>query len=292
MRKRFFAVKIFPILLISLAMFVFSPEKSSAALEKCACYCGLTDSLVGVVTQMEDDETACMNYCKGKGYDRYNINYDDFIGLSSDIRPVPGSTNACAGTFASPTQTNPPAATGSVAAPTTTATFENPLEFNTAEEFLTHFLTYIQRIIVILALVAMVVGALFYITSGGESGRIETAKSTITSAMIGLAIAIAAPSFLKEISVIMGWKDNPNSAVVSSALTLTQIATNVLTFLLSIIGVLSIIMMVLGGTMYVTSAGDEDGIDSAKGIVKYSVIGVIVALSSMILLKQIARLLS
>ncbi|KKU53737.1 MAG: hypothetical protein UY41_C0029G0005 [Candidatus Moranbacteria bacterium GW2011_GWE1_49_15] len=210
-----------------------------------------------------------------------------------------------------PTTTTAPVLGADVgqAAATLNAEFENPLDFNNVEEFLLHFLTYLQRIIVVLALVAVVVGAIMYITSGGDSGRVETAKSTVTSAMIGLAIAIAAPSFLREISIIMGWGNTADvcaqiadqaqkqacleaNGMVDGALSLTQIAMNLLRFLLSIVGVLSLIMLIIGGGMYVTSAGDEDRIDKGKNIIKYSIIGIIVALSSMVVLKQIAVLLA
>jgi hypothetical protein len=42
--------------------------------------------------------------------------------------------------------------------------------------------------------------------------------------------------------------------------------------------------------MYLTSAGDEDRIDDGKKIVKFSIIGIIVAFSAMLIVKQIAVL--
>lgn len=146
----------------------------------------------------------------------------------------------------------------------------------------------LRGIIVVLSIVFIVIGAILYITSAGDEGRMKTAKAAITASMIGLALGIAAPSFLKEIGQILGW-GAVNNTEVSGAKTLTEIATNVLNFLLSIVGILGIIMLVVGGIMYLTAAGDENRIDTGKSIVKYSIIGIIVALASLVLVSQIAN---
>lgn len=155
------------------------------------------------------------------------------------------------------------------------------------EQVLDSILGTLRGIIVVLSLVFIVIGAVLYITSAGDEGRMKTAKGAITASMIGLAIGIAAPSFLKEIGSVLGWGAVSSSAVAGAA-TLSQIATNVLNFLLSIVGVLAIIMLVVGGIMYLTAAGDEDRIDTGKKIVKYSVIGILVALASLVIVSQVA----
>jgi len=111
-------------------------------------------------------------------------------------------------------------------------------------------------------LVFIVIGALLYITSAGNESRMTMAKGAIVASVIGLAIGIAAPSFLHEISDILGWgpadacKDvvDPTAKqackdALEKSLTLTAIALNVLNFLLSIVGVIAIIMLVSAGMM-------------------------------------------
>ncbi|MFZ2187071.1 MAG: pilin [Candidatus Moraniibacteriota bacterium] len=166
--------------------------------------------------------------------------------------------------------------------------FTNPLRFDTVEGVLGSLLGALQGIIVVLALVFIVIGAVLYITSAGNDSRMKLAKGAITAAMIGLAIGIAAPSFLKEISSILGW--NAMDSSLAGAKTLSAIALNVLNFLLSLVGVLGIIMLVIGGIMYLTAAGDEDRIDTGKDIVKYAIIGIVVALAALIIVTQIANL--
>ena len=82
--------------------------------------------------------------------------------------------------------------------------FTNPLQFQTVDKLLSQLMGALQKIIVTLSLLMIVYGAVLYVISGGGK-QIETAKGAITAALVGLAIGLAAPSFLKEISIILGW---------------------------------------------------------------------------------------
>ncbi|KKP70493.1 MAG: hypothetical protein UR69_C0004G0008 [Candidatus Moranbacteria bacterium GW2011_GWE2_35_2-] len=221
------------------------------------------------------------------------------------IIPIPGS---CSEVSTCPQYTSPDVSdpTGSdpgstdVSDPTTPTSsagcadgsicFTSPLAFTTVEGVLGSILSTLQGIIVLISIVFIVIGAVMYIISSGNDDMIKKAKNAITAAMIGLAIGIAAPSFLKEIATILGWGDDDiNNPEVSGALTLAQIATNALDFLLAIVGVLGIIMLVIGGSMYLTSAGDEKKIDTAKSITKWAIIGIAVALAALVIVRQISR---
>ncbi len=173
------------------------------------------------------------------------------------------------------------------AAPPTT--YINPLQFDNLEGVLASALTTMQSLIVLLAIIFMIVGAILYITSAGNESRMSTAKAAITAAMIGLALGIAAPSFLKEIGAALGWINVDPLISDPKVLTLSTIAGKVLNFLLSIIGVIAIIMLVIGGLMYVTAGGDEGRAEVGKKIVTYSIIGIVAALASLVIVTQIAR---
>lgn len=166
---------------------------------------------------------------------------------------------------------------------------KNPLAFNTVEGLLNSILGFLQGAIAILSLIMIVIGALVYMTAAGDEKKVSTGKAIITAALVGLALAIAAPSFLKEIGTILDWGGVDGSAV-TGAKTLAQIATSVLNFLLSVVGVIGIIMMVVGGLMYLTAAGDEDRIKTGKSITVYSIIGIAIALAALVLVTQIATL--
>lgn len=127
-----------------------------------------------------------------------------------------------------------------------------------------------------------------YMVSGGNIKRTEQAKRAITAAIVGLAIVFAAPSFLKTIYVdILGsGLDVPEE--VENAPSLIQIAMNVLNFLLSIAGTLAVLSIVYGGITYLTAAVDTQRAESAKKIVTYAAIGIIIVLLALTIVKEVA----
>ncbi len=172
---------------------------------------------------------------------------------------------------------------GAAAASSADVNIPNPLGFSTVEDFLTNgILVWLQGVIVTLALVFFVIGALMYIMGGADEGNIKKGKAAMTAALIGLALGIGAPTFLQEIYTIFGVAGAPAGP------TLVQIALNVLKFLLSIIGILTIIMLVVSGVAYMSSGGDEGRAKTAKNMATYAAIGLTLALASLILVRQIS----
>ncbi|MFA7319140.1 MAG: hypothetical protein WC022_00880 [Parcubacteria group bacterium] len=173
--------------------------------------------------------------------------------------------------------------------------FPNPLgSVTTVSALLSSVLTNLMGILAIISLIFIIIGGIMYMTSAGNETMVTRAKKTWTGAVIGLAIAMAAPTFLKTIKTILGGNGNTGSNAdswVSSALSLRDIAVNVLDLLLSIIGIIAMISMIIGGLMYLTAAGDERRIDKGKEIFKYSIIGIIVALSAVVVISQVNSLL-
>ncbi len=177
-----------------------------------------------------------------------------------------------------------------------TVSFPNPLDsVTTVSALLSSVLTNLMGIIAIIALIFIIIGGIMYMTSGGNEAMVTRAKKTWTGAVIGLAIAMAAPTFLKTIKQILGGNGTPDGNAdswVSGALTLGDIAVNVLNLLLSIVGIIAMISMVIGGMMYLSSAGEERKIEKGKEIFKNSIIGVIVALSGLILIRTVNLILT
>lgn len=58
----------------------------------------------------------------------------------------------------------------------------------------------------------------------------------------------------------------------------TSMAQKVTTTLLFLLGIISVIMIIVGGLRYVTSTGDASRIKAAKDTIMYSVVGLVVAL--------------
>lgn len=58
-------------------------------------------------------------------------------------------------------------------------------------------------------------------------------------------------------------------------------------WLLFLVGILAVIAFVIAGILYLTAAGDEDRVKTAKNTMVYAIIGVIVALLGLVILTAI-----
>lgn len=63
-------------------------------------------------------------------------------------------------------------------------------------------------------------------------------------------------------------------------------------WVLGILGFLGIIGFAISGFLYMTSAGDEDKMQTAKRAMVYSIIGVVVALSAVVIISAIEKALN
>ncbi len=69
--------------------------------------------------------------------------------------------------------------------------------------------------------------------------------------------------------------------------TLTEIIRVVMQWLLYILGFLAIIVFIVAGIMYLTSGGDETKTEKAKKWIIYAIVGVVIALSGLIIMNLI-----
>jgi glucose uptake protein GlcU len=63
-----------------------------------------------------------------------------------------------------------------------------------------------------------------------------------------------------------------------SATSLQANIRNITNTLMLVVGVISVIMIIIGGIRYTLSGGDENGVKSAKDTILYAVIGLVVSL--------------
>ena len=85
---------------------------------------------------------------------------------------------------------------------------------------------------------------------------------------------------------------DPDGADIDAEDRVNTIITTVINIFSLVVGVISVIMIIIGGLKYITSGGDSGNVTSAKNTILYAVIGlVIVALAQIIVrfvLSQVA----
>lgn len=109
-------------------------------------------------------------------------------------------------------------------------------------------------------------------------------KQLVIGAVLALGFGIlAAPSSSYAINVFEPCNTSStaaNSAVCADAgkAQSNDFINTIVNTLLYILGAIAVIMIIVGGIMYVTSGGDAGNVKKAKDTILYSVIGLIVAI--------------
>lgn len=105
--------------------------------------------------------------------------------------------------------------------------------------------------------------------------------------LLGLAVVVGISAMqvasAAAVNVFKPCEGNADSAVCKSAAGETQdsasgMITIVINTLLFVLGIISVIMIVIGGIRYTTSGGDPSGLKTARDTIIYSVVGLVVAI--------------
>ncbi len=171
----------------------------------------------------------------------------------------------------------------------TTIVFDNPLVSSSFEGVAKSIIGVLKVFVAGIAIAVLIIAGIMYIFSQGNEDRVASAKKMIIGAVIGLVIILGAETFLKEIYAIFN-KTSPDPSI-DMAKNAYAIVEGFLALLLSITGMLGIISFIWGALIYFASAGNEDRATKAKKQMIYSVLGLVIAIGSLVIVKQIATLL-
>ena len=167
-------------------------------------------------------------------------------------------------------------------------TYENPLSVGSFTELIGNFLVQVQATIGWLAVIMIVIGGIIYITSTGKNSQVELGKKILTFALLGFVIAVAAPSILKELADLASSGEGSSSSdVINQAHEFKQIAGDVLSFVITLIGVIATIGFVISGTLFVLAGGDTSRVEKAKKGLVFSIIGISIAGAALVIVQQI-----
>lgn len=64
---------------------------------------------------------------------------------------------------------------------------------------------------------------------------------------------------------------------------------NIINFFLGFLGLLAVVMVIYGGFLYVSSAGNEENVNKAKKILLYAVVGIIVIIAAFALVNTLLK---
>ena len=66
------------------------------------------------------------------------------------------------------------------------------LKLDQGNDLVGRIVTILLIVAIVLALIFLVIGGIRWITSGGDKGKLESARGTVTAAVVGLVVALSA----------------------------------------------------------------------------------------------------
>ena len=107
-------------------------------------------------------------------------------------------------------------------------------------------------------------------------------KQIVTGFLISAGImgALLPAPPASAIDVFGGCGGNTSAVCAAKGDSAANIMKNVINTLLVVLGMIAVLMIVIGGIRYTTSAGDSSATKAAKDTVLYSVVGLVIAIMS------------
>ena len=95
--------------------------------------------------------------------------------------------------------------------------------------------------------------------------------------VVGVAIGLNSATAGAQVDEINKGIDAIGGSSSTATLQVNDIVLAVVNWLLFAVGVVSVVMLIVGGIKYATSAGDSNKVTSAKNTIMYAIIGLAVA---------------
>lgn len=84
-------------------------------------------------------------------------------------------------------------------------------------------------------------------------------------------------------------EEDPSASICQSNTNNTSdgFVSNIINLLLFIVGVVSVVVIIIGGLLYVTSAGDSGKVTIAKNTILYAVVGLVLAFAAYAIVRYV-----
>jgi cytochrome bd-type quinol oxidase subunit 2 len=109
--------------------------------------------------------------------------------------------------------------------------------------------------------------------------KIKKFAASVAVMMMALPVLVSAAGFS-----VPGGTNLPTGSI-------TGIITNIMNWLLMLVGIIGVIGFAIAGILYLTAAGDDTAIERAKSAMLYSIIGVIVAIIGVVVIQAVQGML-
>jgi hypothetical protein len=177
-------------------------------------------------------------------------------------------------------------------------------KFHSIGEIITALIPYIFGLAAMLTLLILIWGGISYMISQGDPKHIESARRTITNAIIGLIIILSVGIIFFIIGAvfkinILGQLVTPAYASIDIGhyfllshdfVSLGAFLTNIVWFALIAAALIFFGMLVWGGITYLNAGGNEENVERARNTLLGTGIGILIVVASFVIIEIITRL--
>lgn len=125
-----------------------------------------------------------------------------------------------------------------------------------------------------LAVAMVIYGGYMYIMAQGDPGKAAKGQSTLTSATIGVVIAMGASVIVNTLQIVLGLN---NAGALGAEYTTSQIQ-GIFSWAYAMAGLVAVVFIIKGGVEYVISRGDPGRAQKATRSLTYAIAGLIIVI--------------
>lgn len=179
-----------------------------------------------------------------------------------------------------------------LAATSAGTTLPNPLgTTGSIEDLLINVSRGLIGLVALVATFMFIYGGIMMLTSGGNEKQVEKSKEVLKWTAISIVIIVFSAAIIQFVLNSIGADSSTVGTVPGQSLGLgTNLQNSVLQtvrFILGLLGIIGVIMMIYGGYMWLTAAGNEEKVEKGTAIIRAAVIGILIILFSWIVVSYI-----
>ncbi len=157
-------------------------------------------------------------------------------------------------------------------------------EVETFGEYISQIWAWATQVIFGVSVIMLIIGGIMYMAAKGDEEKVDNAKQVIWGALISTCLMLFS-------GVLFALLQKPTADLGEAHLAdTTYVLNNIASILLGMVGGVSVIMLIYNGIQYMLSTGDLEKIEEAKSGLKYSIIGLMIAVLSYGLIRWIVSI--
>ena len=165
----------------------------------------------------------------------------------------------------------------------------NPLRADTFTKLFVLIANWVAVIVATFAILVVMIGGIQYMTSGGDEKKIGQARKTVTYAVVGLTIALLSWSLMRELQIILGVQERVEPVTDLPTPYIETVIVNAINWLAGIVAIVSVLIIVISGVLWVTAGGDEERIKSSRKWLIGGIGGLIIALAAWAIVRVVTE---